>query len=80
VRRQEGVARVVPLQDAGDDEPVRHPDLAELGAMELVVVTTVADKVLDRPLSEIGGKGRRGAPRAATGRRRAGRPAPGCRR
>src|SRR3954468_8829681 len=24
---------------------------------ELVVVTTVADKVLDRPLSEIGGKG-----------------------
>lgn len=34
-----------------------HPDLAEPGAMELVVVTTVADKVLDRPLSEIGGKG-----------------------
>lgn len=34
-----------------------HPDLAAPGALEIVVVTTVADKVLDRPLSEIGGKG-----------------------
>ncbi|WP_043748316.1 hydroxymethylbilane synthase [Methylobacterium nodulans] len=34
-----------------------HPHLAEPGAMELVVVNTVADKVLDRPLSAIGGKG-----------------------
>jgi hydroxymethylbilane synthase len=34
-----------------------NPDLAAPGALELVVVTTVADKVLDRPLSEIGGKG-----------------------
>lgn len=34
-----------------------HPDLAEKGTIELVVVTTVADKVLDRPLSAIGGKG-----------------------
>lgn len=34
-----------------------HPDLAVPGALEIVVVTTVADKVLDRPLSEIGGKG-----------------------
>ncbi|MEH3144586.1 MAG: hydroxymethylbilane synthase [Methylobacterium frigidaeris] len=34
-----------------------HPDLAEPGAMEIVVITTVADKVLDRPLSAIGGKG-----------------------
>ncbi|MGY2051999.1 hydroxymethylbilane synthase [Methylobacterium sp. JK268] len=34
-----------------------HPHLAAPGAMELVPVTTVADKVLDRPLSAIGGKG-----------------------
>ncbi len=34
-----------------------NPDLAAPGATELVVVTTVADRVLDRPLSEIGGKG-----------------------
>lgn len=34
-----------------------HPELAAPGALEIVVVTTVADKVLDRPLSEIGGKG-----------------------
>lgn len=34
-----------------------HPNLAEDGAIEIVPVTTVADKVLDRPLSEIGGKG-----------------------
>ncbi|WP_407520628.1 hydroxymethylbilane synthase [Methylobacterium oryzisoli] len=34
-----------------------HPHLAEPGAMELVVVNTVADRVLDRPLSAIGGKG-----------------------
>jgi hydroxymethylbilane synthase len=34
-----------------------HPALAAPGATEIVTVTTVADKVLDRPLSEIGGKG-----------------------
>jgi hydroxymethylbilane synthase len=34
-----------------------HPALAAPGAMEVVAVTTVADKVLDRPLAEIGGKG-----------------------
>jgi hydroxymethylbilane synthase len=34
-----------------------NPDWAAPGATEIVVVTTVADKVLDRPLSEIGGKG-----------------------
>src|SRR5947209_14721864 len=34
-----------------------HPALASAGAMEVVPVTTVADKVLDRPLAEIGGKG-----------------------
>jgi hydroxymethylbilane synthase len=34
-----------------------HPTLAAPGAMEVIPVTTVADKVLDRPLAEIGGKG-----------------------
>src|SRR5262249_60937490 len=34
-----------------------HPALAAPGAMEVVAVTTIADKVLDRPLAEIGGKG-----------------------
>jgi hydroxymethylbilane synthase len=34
-----------------------HPHLAEPGAIEIVVINTVADRVLDRPLSAIGGKG-----------------------
>src|SRR5437588_10515188 len=34
-----------------------HPALAAPGAIEIVSVTTVADKVLDKPLSAIGGKG-----------------------
>ena len=34
-----------------------NPELAHPGALELVPVTTVADKVLDRPLAQIGGKG-----------------------
>ncbi len=34
-----------------------HPALAEPGAVEIAPITTVADKVLDRPLSAIGGKG-----------------------
>jgi hydroxymethylbilane synthase len=34
-----------------------HADLAAPSALEIVVVNTVADQVLDRPLAEIGGKG-----------------------
>lgn len=34
-----------------------HPDLAEAGAIDIVVIKTTGDKVQDRPLSEIGGKG-----------------------
>ncbi|HWA48193.1 MAG TPA: hydroxymethylbilane synthase, partial [Dongiaceae bacterium] len=34
-----------------------HPDLAELGAIQIHVIKTTGDKVQDRPLSEIGGKG-----------------------
>lgn len=34
-----------------------HPRLAEAGAIEIVAVTTIADRVLDRPLSAIGNKG-----------------------
>jgi hydroxymethylbilane synthase len=33
------------------------PDLAEPGAVEVVVIKTTGDAVLDRPLAEIGGKG-----------------------
>ncbi len=34
-----------------------HPDLAEAGAVEIAVIKTTGDKVLDRPLAEVGGKG-----------------------
>src|SRR3954470_12138501 len=34
-----------------------HPGLADASAFEIVVINTVAHQVLDRPLSEIGGKG-----------------------
>ncbi len=34
-----------------------HPDLAATGAIEICVIRTTGDKVQDRPLSEIGGKG-----------------------
>ena len=34
-----------------------HPELGQDGAIEIVSITTVADKILDRPLSAIGGKG-----------------------
>lgn len=34
-----------------------HPDLAEPGAIEIVVIKTTGDMVLDRPLAQIGGKG-----------------------
>lgn len=34
-----------------------HPELAAPGAIEVVVIKTTGDVVLDRPLAEIGGKG-----------------------
>ena len=34
-----------------------HPDLAATGAIEIVTIRTTGDKVQDRPLAEIGGKG-----------------------
>jgi hydroxymethylbilane synthase len=34
-----------------------HPELAEPGAMETVVIRTTGDKIRDRPLADIGGKG-----------------------
>jgi len=34
-----------------------HPALAEPGAIESVIIRTTGDKVTDRPLAEIGGKG-----------------------
>lgn len=34
-----------------------HPRLADLDAIEIVALTTTGDKIQDRPLSEVGGKG-----------------------
>ncbi len=34
-----------------------HPELSEEGAIAITVITTTGDKILDRALSEIGGKG-----------------------
>ena len=34
-----------------------HPELAGEGALEIVVIKTTGDRILDRALSEIGGKG-----------------------
>jgi hydroxymethylbilane synthase len=34
-----------------------HPELAAQGALEVVVIRTTGDRVVDRPLAELGGKG-----------------------
>lgn len=34
-----------------------HPSLAESGALEVVQITTTGDRVTDRPLADVGGKG-----------------------
>ncbi|KAE8686847.1 Porphobilinogen deaminase [Hibiscus syriacus] len=34
-----------------------HPELTEEGAIEIVVIKTTGDKILSRPLADIGGKG-----------------------
>lgn len=34
-----------------------HPDLAEPGAVEISIIKTMGDQILDRPLAEVGGKG-----------------------
>jgi hydroxymethylbilane synthase len=34
-----------------------HPELAEDGAVEIVVIKTTGDMILDKPLADIGGKG-----------------------
>jgi len=64
-----GVARVLRIGTRGSPlamaqaELVRaalaatHAELAAPGALELVVIRTTGDKILDRPLAEIGGKG-----------------------
>jgi hydroxymethylbilane synthase len=34
-----------------------HPELSEPGAVDISIVKTLGDQILDRPLSEVGGKG-----------------------
>lgn len=34
-----------------------HPELAEDGALEIVIIKTTGDKILSQPLADIGGKG-----------------------
>ncbi|RYR69627.1 hypothetical protein Ahy_A03g016181 isoform C [Arachis hypogaea] len=34
-----------------------HPELAEEGAIQIVVIKTTGDKILSQPLADIGGKG-----------------------
>ncbi|KAF6172282.1 hypothetical protein GIB67_024904 [Kingdonia uniflora] len=34
-----------------------HPELVEEGAIEIVIIKTTGDKILDQPLADIGGKG-----------------------
>ncbi|KAK1284587.1 hypothetical protein QJS10_CPB21g01130 [Acorus calamus] len=34
-----------------------HPELAESGAIEIIIIKTTGDKILDQPLADIGGKG-----------------------
>lgn len=43
--------------EARDRLIAAHPDLSEPGAVEILIIKTTGDVVLDRPLSEIGGKG-----------------------
>ncbi len=34
-----------------------HPELGEPGAVEITIIKTMGDQILDRPLAEVGGKG-----------------------
>ncbi|TKY71055.1 Porphobilinogen deaminase [Spatholobus suberectus] len=36
---------------------VSHPELAEEGAIQIVIIKTTGDKILTQPLADIGGKG-----------------------
>lgn len=35
----------------------RYPELAEEGALQICIIKTTGDKILDQPLADIGGKG-----------------------
>ena len=55
-------ARASPLARAQAEEVRKrlcaaHPDLAEPGAVEIAAIKTTGDRVGDRPLADIGGKG-----------------------
>ena len=34
-----------------------HPELADEGALEIVIIKTTGDRILNQPLADIGGKG-----------------------
>jgi hydroxymethylbilane synthase len=44
-------------REVGERLVAAHPALAEPGAIEIVVISTTGDRVVDRNLSEVGGKG-----------------------
>ncbi|MEE8393461.1 MAG: hydroxymethylbilane synthase [Rhodospirillales bacterium] len=48
---------LVQTNEVRDRLAAAHQDLAAPGAIEIVVIKTTGDKVLDRALSEVGGKG-----------------------
>lgn len=35
----------------------KYPELAEEGALQICIIKTTGDKILDQPLADIGGKG-----------------------
>jgi hypothetical protein len=50
-------AAVADLGDTGLGPQENFPELKEEGALEIVIIKTTGDKVLNQPLADIGGKG-----------------------
>ena len=48
---------IAQTEETRDRLAAAHPGLAEPGAIDIVVIKTTGDKVLDRALAEVGGKG-----------------------
>ncbi|KAJ7950629.1 Porphobilinogen deaminase, chloroplastic [Quillaja saponaria] len=45
------------VDETRDKLMATHPDLAEEGAIQIVIIKTTGDKILSQPLADIGGKG-----------------------